>query len=174
MKYTLTYGGIAGAIAISVITTTIALDLPSHATSMVVGYLVMLTALSLIFVGVKRYRDIECGGIIRFGRAFTLGLGMAVVAGLIYAIGWEVYVGISGHDYMAEYTASVLDGMRAEGAAPEAIAARAAEMRDFSESFRNPLFRMPLIFIEIFPVGLLVALVTAALLRNPKLLPARR
>jgi hypothetical protein len=174
MKYALIYGGIAGAIAISIITATIAMDLPSHATSMVVGYLVMLAALSLIFVGVKRYRDVECGGVIRFGRAFGLGLGMALVAGLVYTIGWEVYVGISGHDYMAEYTASMLENMRAEGAAPAAIAARAAEMRDFSDSFRNPLFRMPMIFVEIFPVGFLVALVTAALLRNPKLLPARR
>ena len=173
MKYALIYGGIAGAIAISIITATIAMHLPSHATSMVVGYLVMLTSLSLIFVGVKRYRDIECGGVIRFGRAFALGLGMAVVAGLVYAIGGELYVAASGHDYMAEYTASILDGMRAEGATPAAIAAKAAEMRDFAESFRNPLFRMPLIFVEIFPVGLLVALVTAALLRNPKLLPAR-
>jgi hypothetical protein len=173
MKYPLIYGGIAGAIAISVITATIAMDLPSHATSMFVGYLVMLTALSLIFVGVRRYRDVECGGVIHFGRAFGLGLGMALVAALVYTIGWEVYVAVSDHDYMAEYSASVLDGMRAEGATPAAMAAKAAEMRDFTESFRNPLFRMPLIFVEIFPVGLLVALVTAALLRNPKLLPAR-
>ena len=39
--------------------------------------------------------------------------------------------------------------------------------------YANPLFRLPMTFIEIFPVGLLVALVSAALLRNPSFLPAR-
>ncbi len=173
MRYAFIYGGIAGAIAVTIISVTIWMDLPSHATSMWVGYLVMLAALSLIFVGMKRYRDVECGGVIRFGRAFALGLGIATVAGLVYVLGWELYLALSGHDFMAEYSTGIAEGMRGEGASPAAIAARQAEMRALAESYRNPLFRMPLTFLEIFPVGLLVALLSAALLRNPRLMPAR-
>ncbi|HET9640942.1 MAG TPA: DUF4199 domain-containing protein [Allosphingosinicella sp.] len=174
MKYALIYGGIAGAIAISLISAMIGLDLTGHdSTAMWVTYLIMLIALSLIFVGVKRYRDVECGGVIRFGRAFLVGLGIAAVAGLIYAIGWEIFQAVSGYDFMAEYSASILERMRAEGASPAAIEAQAAELRGFAESYRNPLFRLPMVFVEIFPVGLLVALVSAALLRNPKVMPAR-
>ena len=173
MKYALIYGGLAGAIVVSVISATLALDLPSHATSMWVGYLVMLVGLSLIFVGVKRYRDLECGGVIKFGRALVLGLGIAAMAGLIYVIGWEIYLAASGQDFMAEYSARTLEDMRAAGAAQAEIDAQAARMETLAESYRNPLFRMPITFIEIFPVGLLVALVSAALLRNPKMLPAR-
>jgi hypothetical protein len=174
MKYVLVYGAIGGAIAVGVITATIVLGLPNHTHSLWFGYLVMLTALSMIFVGIKRYRDMECGGVVRFGRAFGLGLAMAAVAAAIYTLGWEAYLAVSGQDFMKEYSASILEGMRAHGASQAAIAAKAAEMRGLAESYRNPLFRMPLTFIEIFPVGLLVALVSAALLRNPKLLPARR
>jgi hypothetical protein len=174
MKYSLIYGGIAGAIAISIISATIALDLPSHSTSVFVGYLVMLAALSLIFVGVKRYRDVECGGVIRFGRAFGLGLGMAVVAGLVYAIGWELFIAVSGFDFMTGYTNDVIAGMRAEGASQAAIEAKTVEMREMTAMYENPLLRIPMIFAEIAPVGLIVALVAAALLRNPKLLPPRR
>ena len=174
MKYALIYGGIAGAIVVSIISASLAMDLPSHATSVWVGYLVMLAALSLIFIGMKRYRDVECGGVIKFGRALGLGLGIAAVAALVYVIGWEIYLAASGYNFMAEYTAGILDGMRAEGATQAVLDAKAAEMRDMAESYRNPLFRMPLTFIEIFPVGLLVALVSAALLRNPRLLPAAR
>jgi hypothetical protein len=173
MKYVLVYGGIAGAIVIAIIVSTIALDLPSHATSEWVGYLVMLAALSLIFVGVKRYRDVECGGVIRFGRAFALGLGIAGVAGLVYVLGWEIYLAASDRDFMREYAASVTEGMRAKGVPTAAIEAKAAELRDLAVRYRDPLFRLPITFIEIFPVGLLVALVSAALLRNPKLLPTR-
>src|SRR4030095_7731987 len=117
-RYALIYGAIAGAIAATVLTVGIASDLSNHTTSLWFGYLVMLVALSLIFVGVKRYRDVECGGVIRFGRAFGLGLAIAAVAGVIYALVWESYLQISGYDFMADYTRSVLDGMRAEGAAP--------------------------------------------------------
>jgi hypothetical protein len=63
--------------------------------------------------------------------------------------------------------------MQAEGASQAAIQAEAAEMNAMAESYRNPLFRIPMTFVEIFPVGLLVALISAALLRNPKMLPAR-
>jgi hypothetical protein len=170
MRYALVYGGLAGAIAITIIVATLALDLTGH--SLWFGYLVMLAALTMIFVGVKRYRDVECGGVIRFGRAFGLGLGIAIVAGLIYVIGWELYTALTGWNFMADYTASMLEQMRAEGASPAAIQAKQAEMRDMAEMYANPLYRMPMVFAEIFPVGLLIALVSAALLRNPRLLPA--
>src|SRR4051794_710244 len=175
MKYALIYGGPAGAIAVSLISAMIGMHLTGHdETAMLVSLLVMLIALSLIFVGVRRYRDVEGGGVIRFGRAFLVGLGMAAAAGLIYAIGWEIFQAVSGYDFVADYSASILDRMRADGASAAAIQAKSAEMRDFAESYRNPLFRMPMVFVEIFPVGLLVALVSAGLLRNPRLLPARR
>ena len=173
MRYVLVYGVIGGAIVVSVISATIALDMTNHTTSMWFGYLVMLVGMSLIFVGVKRYRDVECGGVVRFGRAFALGLGIAVVAGLIYALGWELYLATTGYDFMASYSEAIAKSMRAEGASDAAVAAKMAEMREMAVSYRNPLFRIPLTFIEIFPVGLLVALVSAILLRNPKLLPAR-
>lgn len=38
--------------------------------------------------------------------------------------------------------------------------------------YANPLFRFPMTFGEIFPVGLLITLISAAVLRNLKVLPA--
>ncbi len=172
MKYAIIYGGISGAIIIAALILGTH-DLESHAASEAFGYLVMLVALSLIFVGVKRFRDVECGGVIRFGRAFLVGFGIAAVAAIIYVAGWEAYLASSGRDFMAEYTQSILHGMATQGADPAAIAAKAEEMRQMGEMYRNPLFRIAITFTEILPVGLLVALVSAALLRNPKLLPAR-
>lgn len=173
MKYPIVYGGIGGGVAISVLVLSLALPLPNHSHSLWFGYLVMLAAMSLIFVGVKRYRDAECGGIIGFGRAFALGLGIAIVASLIYVAGWEAYLALSGKDFMAEYTAAIIERMRQDGASAAAINAKLVEMRGMAESYRNPLFRLPMTFIEIFPVGLIVTLVSAGLLRNPRLFPAR-
>src|SRR6185503_9217896 len=103
--YPLVYGGISGAVAIIVICISLVTGLPDH--SLWFGYLVMLAALSLIFVGVKRYRDVECGGVVNFGRAFSVGLGIALVAGVIYVVGWEAFIAVSGYDFMADYTAGI-------------------------------------------------------------------
>jgi hypothetical protein len=174
MRYSLVYGAIAGAIVIAVLIAGLTFDLPNHTHSVWFGYLVMLVALSLIFVGVKRYRDVERGGVIGFGRAFGLGLGIAVVAGIIYVLGWELYLALSGRDFIADYSAGILKSMRAKGASPAALQAKAAEMRALAVQYRNPLFRLPMTFVEIFPGGVIVALVSAVLLRNPRLLPPRR
>jgi hypothetical protein len=175
MKYVLVYGIISGFIIIAVMTIGIATtDWDSFYGSEWFGYLVMLAALSVIFVAVKRYRDRECGGVIRFGRAFGLGVGIAAMAGIAYVIGWEIYLATSGRDFMAEYSEGMVRGMEAAGASAGAIAEKAAEMRQMAELYRNPLFRIPITFVEIFPVGLLVALASAALLRNPRVLPATR
>ena len=173
MKYALVYGAIGGLIPISIISASLVLDVSNHTNSVWFGYLVMLVALSLIFVGVKRFRDVECGGIIRFGRAFGLGLAMAAVAGLIYALGWEIFIAASGYDFIGDYTRTIVDGMRSEGATQAAIDSKLAELGEMAAMYDNPLIRVPMIFAEIFPVGLLVALVSAALLRNPRMMPAR-
>jgi Protein of unknown function (DUF4199) len=172
MRYALVYGVLSGAIVIGIMVATIALHLTGQTHSLWFGYLIMLVALSMIFVGIKRYRDVECGGVIRFGRAFGLGLGIAAVAGLICVICWELYLWLSGWNFMADYSADILARMRAEGASPAALQAKQAEMRQMAEMYANPLYRMPMTFAEIFPVGFVIALLSAALLRNPRLLPA--
>ena len=40
-------------------------------------------------------------------------------------------------------------------------------------SYANPLFRLPITFVEMFPIGVLISLVSAAVLRNSRFLPAR-
>jgi hypothetical protein len=177
MRYALIYGALSGAVAICLIILTMIVDLPDHLHSEWFGYLVMLVALSMIFIGVKRYRDVERGGVVRFLPALGIGLGIAVVAGLIYVAGWEVFLATTDasfvEQYMADYIAGLARDMQAEGATPAAIQEKVAEMQGMAESYKNPLFRVPLTFIEIFPVGLIVALVSAAILRNPRVLPAR-
>jgi hypothetical protein len=174
MKYMLTYGLISGAIVAAVLVTALAFGSPDgHLYSQLFGYLAMLVALTFVFVGVKRFRDVECGGAIRFWPALKVGLGIAGVAALVYVLSWEAYLAASGRDFMADYIAAIARERQADGVAADAIAREVAEMQEMAVNYRNPLFRMPITFLEIFPVGLAVALVSAALLRNPRLLPPR-
>lgn len=137
-----------------------------------VGFLTMFVALSLIFVGMKRYRDVEMGGVIRFMPAFMLGLGMALIAAVFYVVGWEIYLAVTGNTFIADYFAGQIESARAAGASAAEIAALEASAVEFGEKYANPLYRIPITFTEIAPVALIVPLVSAALLRNPRFMPS--
>jgi hypothetical protein len=138
------------------------------------GYTTMLIALSTVFVAIKRQRDVDGGGVIRFWPAFGLGLAISAVAGLIYAVAWEIALAMTGGDFIGAYAEYLVAEERSKGASPTTLARLTADMNAFRESYANPLVRIPLTFVELFPVGLLVSLVSAALLRNPRFLPARQ
>lgn len=174
MKYALIYGSLAGLVIISVMLTGIlAADRDSFFASMWFGFLVMMVAMIFMFVGVKRYRDIEHGGIIRFKPAFLMGLAIAAVAALAYILVWEIYLAATGYRFMDDYLAGMAADLRAQGKSAAEVALEMADYEWMRANYPNPLIRIPLTFTEIFPVGLLAALVSAGLLRNPRVLPAR-
>lgn len=141
---------------------------------MALGYLIMLVALSLVFVALKRRRDTDLGGVIRFWPAFGLGLAISLVAGLVYAAAWEVTLAVTKMDFGTEWAKIYLDQGKAKGLPEADLAKLAAEMEDFKRMYAQPLYRFGMTFSEIFPVGLLVSAVSAGLLRNPRFLAARR
>lgn len=169
----LTYGVTAGGIVIGVIILSMTVLGTDHAGSEWLGYLVMLLALSLIFLGIKRYRDEELGGVIRFGTGVAVGLGITLVASLIYVVAWEVYLASTDYTFMDVYTRSVIAAHEAEGMTGEALQAETESLARMQEMYSNPLFRLPMTMMEIFPVGLLITLASAGLLRNPDILPAQ-
>jgi hypothetical protein len=164
----LTYGLISGLVAILGLLA--AMELAGH--SLWLGYLIMLVALSSILVGVKQYRDQALGGVIRFWPALGMGLAIAALAGVAYVAVWEVYLAMTDYKFMDDYIAGILRSRQAAGLSGAALAEEVAKLESMRASYANPLVRIPMTFLEIFPVGLLVSLVSALLLRNPKLLPA--
>lgn len=173
----LSYGTVAGLIVgVMLYATTILWTWTGHlpaAWGMALGYATMLIALSAIFAAIKRQRDEEGGGVIRFWPAFALGIGISVIAGLFYVLAWEIALATTASGFMDSYVAGEIEQKRAAGASAAEIARYAAEMESFKRDYANPLVRMPMTFAEIAPVGVLVSLVSAALLRNPRFLPAR-
>lgn len=166
------FGLISGVVTILGILGTLVIG-TSHHDNLWLGYLIMLVALSSILVGVKQHRDRNLGGVIRFWPALGIGLAIAVVASIAYVLVWEAYLAATHYSFMGEYVEAQLAAKRAAGVAGPAYAKAVAEMETLRVQYRNPLYRLPMTFIEIFPVGFVIAVVSAALVRNPKFLPAR-
>jgi hypothetical protein len=145
---------------------------PSGAWGMALGYSIMLLGLSMVFLAIKRRRD-ELGGVIGFWPAFGMGLAISLVAAIFYVVAWEAAQAVTGIDYIGGYIESAIAEKRANGASAAELAKFSAEMAQFKLEYANPLFRIPMTLTEILPVGVLVSLVSAGLLRNPRFLPAR-
>jgi hypothetical protein len=142
--------------------------------SVAIGYLTMLVALSVVFVAVKRHRDEDLGGVIRFLPAFGFGLAISIIAGIFYVLAWEAALAVTHMDFAGGYARAMIAQQKAAGVTGDALAKFTADMERFRIQYANPFYRMPMTFTEIFPVGLLVSLASAGLLRNSRFLPARR
>lgn len=166
------YGAIAGVIVAIGMFINMNFIASHGAMGMVAGYLSMLVALIFVFVGVKRYRDVDLGGVIGFWKALGVGLGIGLVASVFYILGWELYMWQTGGTYLTDYIARTVEDMRAAGTPAAEIAKFSADMGAMAERYKNPLFRMALTLTEILPVALLVSIVSAALLRRSSFMPA--
>ncbi len=164
-RIVLTFGLIAGAIlSASMVLTFLFWEAIGFDRGMIVGYTSMVLAFLLIFFGVRSYRDNVAGGTVRFGRAFTVGALIGVVASVCYVATWQAAHSRLAPNFMEEYQAHVLDWLRAEGASPEQVARKRAEMEEFAEMYRNPAVMAAFTFLEPLPVALVVALVSAGVL----------
>ena len=173
-RFILIYGSIAGIFIASLLIGGIMIaGANGSAGSQLFGYLSMLVAMSIIFVAVKRYRDTQLGGVIKFWPALLLGAGIAAVASLFYVVAWEIYFNSTGGAWVETYVEQIRAQQAAEGRSAEEIDAYIAQTQDMMDLYRNWWFRIPITLTEILPVGLLVGLVSAAILRNPRILPRR-
>ena len=164
------YGGLAGFLVIStMVSSFLIFGLQSSAGSQTFGFLLMFFILSLIFFGIKRFRDQEQGGIIKFSRALLLGLAMSVFAGFAYVIVWEIYLSMTDHSFIHHYTDHLIEQQKSKGISGETLTDFIAKMNEMKDNYSRREFRIPLTFVEIFPMGFIVTLLSALLLHKPKL-----
>jgi Protein of unknown function (DUF4199) len=173
-KIVLTYGCIAGTIAGGMLAVTVPVWRDSTVTAengMLVGYTSMVIALSLVFFGIKSYRDNHLGGAISFGAAFRVGILITVIASLFYCVAWEICYNTIFPDFLELTAGQQKLSLQRSGATAQEIATTMAEFQRNAEWYKNPIVRFAITFMEIFPVGLVITLLSAALLKRKEFLP---
>jgi hypothetical protein len=130
-----------------------------------IGYTAIVLSFLLVFFGIRRYRE-NAGGTVSFGRAFTVGILITLISCVFYVVSWEVIYFNFMPDFMDKYTARSIEKLRQEGASPATIAEKQKQMDQMKTMYRNPLINAAMTFMEPFPVGLLVTLISAAVLRR--------
>lgn len=137
-----------------------------------VGYSTMVIALSLVFFGIKSYRDRHLNGAITFGKAVQIGLLISLIASVMYAFAWEVCYSQFGEEFTQKMVESYVAKLEAKGASEVELTKAKEEWAGYAEMYKNPLFRFGLTIMEILWVGVVLTLVSAGLLRKKEFLPA--
>lgn len=135
-------------------------------TSMAIGYASMLIAFSLVFVGIRNYRDKYNGGVISFGKAFTIGILIVLIASTMYVVAWMIDYFFFMPDFAEKYAAHILAELKNSGASQAEIDKQTKEMADFARMYKNPLINAMMTYMEILPVGLIVTLLSAFILKR--------
>ena len=168
-KTILTFGLISGAISSALMLSFIPfVDKIGFDKGMYLGYTAIILSFLMIFFGVRSYRENVGGGQITFTKAFTIGILITLISCACYVITWQIAYFFFMPDFLDKYSAYMIEKMRAAGETQQAIDATAKQMKDFKVMYSNPLFNAAITFTEPFPVGLVMTLITAVILRKKR------
>ena len=166
-KTVLTFGLIAGAVMSLMLAATAPFaEEIGFDRMLVIGYASMVLAFLMIFFGIRSYRDNVAGGYISFTKGLQIGLGITLIAALCYVITWELLYFTVLNDFVDKYAAYMIEKARMAGESDAAIAKLTQEMADFKVMYQNPLINAALTLLEPLPVGVVLTLLSAAILRK--------
>ncbi len=134
----------------------------------VLGYINMLLSMSMIFFGTRQYRDKHLEGKITFRKAFWAGFLIAVIASVIYTIGWMIYYNTSevAHSFPQQYLEYMKTKWAESGKSAEEMAKMTEQMAKNMELYKNPIAMTLMTLLEILPLGAILAVISAFILRR--------
>lgn len=133
-----------------------------------VGYINMIVSLSMIFFGIRQYRNRHLEGKITFKKAFWVGFQIALIGSLIYVAGWMLYLQTSeiAQTFPEQYLAYMKESWVKEGKTTEEISKLTSQYASNMELFENPFLRALLTLFEILPIAIIIAMISAFILKR--------
>jgi Protein of unknown function (DUF4199) len=166
-KTVLTFGIISGAVSALMMLSTIPfMHKIGFDRGLIVGYTTIVLSFLLVFFGIRSYRENVGGGKITFGRAFAVGILITLISCAFYVITWEIVYFNFLPDFADKYTAYMVEKVKASGGNQQAINATIEQMKDMKRMLDNPLINAAMTFLEPFPIGLIITLISSAILRK--------
>jgi len=164
-KLILIFGLIIGAIlaANAVMHMNMMYSNPDYKGNDVLGYTTLVVVFSLIYFGVRNYRNNYLDGSISFLQALKTGAMICFVASTVYVIVGLCYYYLFAPDFIDVFADYMI-----RNSAPEDIEATTAQMASFKEMYKNPLFTVLMTYMEVLPIGMIVALFSAFIVKKSK------
>lgn len=157
MKKIIFKNGLLGGLLVSttmIITTLFMKAYPDKEPSMILGFSSMFLSFLFVIIGIKQQEALNKSGV-SFWKSFKTGFYISGIISTIYVLVWLVIYYNFFPDFMENYSNIVL-----KNAKPEELAAKTLEMKYMKEAYKNPILVILYTYLEIFPLGILVALIT--------------
>lgn len=166
-KTVLTFGLISGAISAATMLATIPFaDKIGFDKGEILGYTVIVLSALLVFFGVRSYRENVGGGHLTFGRGFAVGILITLISSACYVGTWEIVYYKLMPGFAEKYAAHMVERAKASGASQQKIDEMQQKAKQFKQMYDNPVNNVALTFMEVFPIGLGVTLLSAGILRK--------
>ncbi len=169
-KIVIRNGLFAGGILVTLMTVSMLLmnESTNFRLAEILGYLSMVLSFVFIFVDIREFRDKYQDGFITFGKGFQVGILITLIASLLYVAGWMILSNTVATDFGDQYYEQFIQNIRESDMAEDEKQAQIAKYERNKDMYQNPLVQIGVSFLEIFPVGLLVTLLSALVLRKGK------
>ena len=167
-RVVLTFGLISGAILSVMMTITVAFaEKIGFDKGVIIGYTTMVLAFLLVFFGIRSYRDTIGQGRISLLRALSVGLLIMAIASVCYVVTWEIVYFNFMPDFIEKYAAHATQDLRNSGKPPAQIEQEIQDMNRMMTLYKNNfLVNIAFTIIEPLPVGLVMTLISALILRR--------
>jgi hypothetical protein len=166
-KTVLTFGLISGAVSAAMMLITIPFaDRIGWDKGEILGYTTIVLSALLVFFGVRSYRENVGAGKITFGRGFAVGILITLISSACYVGTWEVIYYKLMPDFSDKYAAHMVERAKASGASQQKVDEAEKRAKQFKEMYANPVINVGMTFAEVFPIGLVVTLLSAGVLRK--------
>jgi len=172
-KTVLTFGLISGTIFAAMMLLTVPFaDKIGFDKGEILGYTTIVLSALLIFFGIRSYRESTGGGRMTFGRGFAVGILITLISSACYVGTWEFIYFKLMPGFAEKYSAHMVEQAKASGESQQKIDERMKKAKEFKVMYNKPIINIAMTFMEVFPIGLVVTLASAGILRKKGAVPA--
>ena len=160
MKKIIYRNGLLGGLLVSttmIITTVFMKANPGAEPNMVLGFSSMFLSFLFVIIGIKQQESLKESEN-SFWNSFKTGLFISAIISTIYVLVWLVIYYNFYPEFMENYSNIILKSTK-----PEELAAKTLELEQMKEDYKNPMVVVIYTYLEVFPLGVLVSLITPTL-----------
>lgn len=161
------YSAIAAVIIVlfMIASTVLFIKMDNEPLSLTLGFAGMLVGFATIFLALEKYKK-ENGGVLSFIDGLKIGAIIALIGSLSYTVVWMIEFQFVFPDFMDKFAAKQIEQLNASNLDPAVLAEQIKKMQEMAENYKNPYYRFGMTLMEILPIGIIITLLAAIILRK--------
>ncbi len=126
----------------------------------IIGYSTMILSMLIIFLAVNEYKKSIPEHRLTFLDITKIGLGISIIAGVMFGLYNVIYVLYIDPDFMDKYFSYYIHNIQNSGQSEDIINQQIKQLEQDKAMFMSPTFNFFMMFLSVFIIGLIVTLIS--------------